>query len=138
MKGYVKQALQQFQHPIPTKHHYGPTKYVPPEYGKTIQYSTEDISPELTPVQRKHIQKVCGKFLYDGRCVDSTQLHALNELSIKVTTAIEESHKALTQFLNYCASNPYATIIYRASDMILSCDSDAIYLVTPKSQSRAG
>ena len=25
MKGYVKQALQQFQYSIPTKHHYGPT-----------------------------------------------------------------------------------------------------------------
>ena len=36
MKGYVKQALKQFQHPTPTKHHYGPTKYVPPEYGKKI------------------------------------------------------------------------------------------------------
>ena len=34
MKGYVKQALQQFQHPTPTKHHYEPTKYVPPRYGK--------------------------------------------------------------------------------------------------------
>ena len=36
MKGYIKQALQQFQHSTPTKHHYGPTKYVPPEYGKII------------------------------------------------------------------------------------------------------
>ena len=36
MKGYVKRALQQFHHPTPTKHHYGPTKYVPPEYGKKI------------------------------------------------------------------------------------------------------
>ena len=50
MKGYVKRALQQFQHPTPTKHHYGPTKYIPPKYGKKIQYSTEDISPELTPL----------------------------------------------------------------------------------------
>ena len=29
-------------------------------------------------------------------------------------------------------------IIYRASDMILSCESDAAYLVAPKSRSRAG
>ena len=48
MKGYVTRALKQFQHPTPTKHHYGPTTYVPPEYGKKIQYSTEDTSPELT------------------------------------------------------------------------------------------
>ena len=85
MKGYIERALKQFQHPTPTKHHYGPTKYVPPEYGTKIQYSTEDTSPELTPLQKNHIQKVCGKFLYNGRSVDSTQLHALNELSIKAT-----------------------------------------------------
>ena len=36
MNEYVKQALQQFQHPTPTKHCYGPTKYVQPEYGKKI------------------------------------------------------------------------------------------------------
>ena len=105
--------LKQFQHPTPTKHHYGPTTYVPPEYGKKIQYSTEDTSPELTPLQKKHIQKVCGKFLYDGRSVDNTQLHALNELSIKATEATEETQDALIQFLNYVASNPDATIIYR-------------------------
>ena len=55
MKGYVKRALQHFQHPTPTKHHYEPTKYVPPEYEKKIQYSTEDTSPELTPLQKKHV-----------------------------------------------------------------------------------
>ena len=81
---------------------------------------------------------MCGKFLYDGRSVDNTQLHALNELSIKATEATEETQDALIQFLNYVASNPDATIIYRASDMILSCDSDAAYLVAPKSRSRAG
>ena len=92
----------------------------------------------MTPLQKKHVQKVCGKFLYDGRSVDNTQLDALNELSIKTTTATEEAQEALTQFFNYCASNPDATIIYRASNMILSCDSDAAYLVAPKSRSRAG
>ena len=138
MKEYVKRALQQLQHPTPSRYHYGPTKYVSPEYGKKIQYSTEDTSPELTPLQKKHIQKVCGKFLYDGRSVDNTQLHALNKLIIKATKATEETQEALTQFLNYCASNPDATIIYRASDMILSCDSDAAYLVAPKLRSLVG
>ena len=45
MKGYARRALQQFQHPTPTKYNYGPTKYVPPEYGKKIQHSTQDTSP---------------------------------------------------------------------------------------------
>ena len=58
MKGYVKRALKKFQHPTPITDYYGPTKYVPPEYGKKIQYSTEETSPELTPLQKNHIQKV--------------------------------------------------------------------------------
>ena len=138
MKGYVERALKQFKHLQPTKHHYGPTKYKPPEYGQKIQYTTVDTSPELTQTQKQFIQQVCGKFLYNGRGVDATQLHPLNELSIKATEATEETQTALIQFLNYIASNPDGTIIYRASDMILLCESDAAYLVAPKSRSRAG
>ena len=37
MQGYVKRVLQQFQHPTPTKHHYGPTKYIPQKYGKNME-----------------------------------------------------------------------------------------------------
>ena len=56
MKGYVKQSLKKVQHQKPTKHHYGPTKYKPPEYGKKIQYITVDISPELTDKSKNLIQ----------------------------------------------------------------------------------
>ena len=137
MKGYVKQVLK-ILHPKPTKHHYGPTRYVPPEYRKKIQYSTEDTSLELTPLQKNHIQKVCLKFPYDGRSINSTQVNALNKVSIKATTATEEKQEALAQFLNYCASNSDATIIYRVSNMMLSCNSNAVHLVAPNSQNRAG
>ena len=77
------------------------------------------MSPVLTDKQKNHIQRVCGQFLYNGRGVDMTQLHSLNELSIKATTATEETQAALIQFLNYIASNPDATIIYKASDLSL-------------------
>ena len=61
----------------------------------------------------------------------STPLHSFNTLSIKATKATEEAQEAAVQFLNYCARNPDATIIYQASDMIISCDSDAACLVAP-------
>jgi hypothetical protein len=44
---------------------------------------------------------------------------------------------ALEYFLNYCATHPEAEIIYGASDMILTIDSDAAYQVAAKSRSRA-
>ena len=56
MKGYVERALKRFQHKKPKRHHYGPTKYIPPDYEKKIQYTTVDISLELTDKQKNHIQ----------------------------------------------------------------------------------
>ena len=60
MKIYVECALEQFQFKIP--HHYSPTEYIPPEYGKKVQHTTADTSLELTLQQKNHIQQVCGKF----------------------------------------------------------------------------
>jgi hypothetical protein len=34
----------------------------------------------------------------------------------------------LAQVLNYCATNPDATVCFTASDMILAVRSDALYL----------
>ena len=50
-----------------------------------------DTSPELTETQKNFIQQVCGKFLYNGRGVEVTQLNSLNELSIKATDATAET-----------------------------------------------
>lgn len=46
--------------------------------------------PKLTLLQKNHTQKVCDKFLYNGKAVDNTQLHALKKVSINVITATEE------------------------------------------------
>lgn len=44
---------------------------------------------------------------------------------------------SLNHFLNYCATNPGAEIIYRKSEMILHIDIDAAYLIAPQARSRA-
>ena len=140
MKGYVKKALQELKF-IPNNNNkmvHGPTLYTPPSYGKKIQYEPEDFSPELNKTEINFIQQVTGKFGYPSRCVDNTMQHALNELCIAATTGTEQTMKELVHFLNYCSSNPDASIIYRKSDMILAIDSDAAYLVAPKARSRAG
>jgi hypothetical protein len=46
--------------------------------------------------------------------------------------------QAALQLLDYCATNPEATIRYHASDMILHVESDASYLSESKARSRAG
>ena len=64
-------------------------------------------------------------------------LNALNELCIEATKGNNGTTKALNHFLDYAASNQEPMIIYRESDMILTIDSDAAYLVAPKARSRA-
>jgi hypothetical protein len=137
MKDYVKKALKQFMHETAPKHFDGPTKYIPPEYGKKVQYEKHDTSAPLDKKGIKFIQEVCGKFLYTARAVDNTMLHALNELCIAATKGTKQTGEALEYFLNYCASNQSAGIIYRASDMILTIHSDAAYLVAAMARSRA-
>ena len=65
-------------------------------------------------------------------------LHALNDLATCVTKGTQQTMKALRHFLNYCAANSEATVLYQASDMILHNHSDAAYLVASEATSQAG
>jgi hypothetical protein len=96
---------------------------------------------ETNPINKKETeisQKVCGKFLYYARAIDTTMLHALNDLATQTTKGTEKTMQALTHFLNYCATHPDAEIIFRASDMVLHNHLDAAYLVASEARSRAG
>eukprot|EP00536_Pseudo-nitzschia_multiseries_P000416 jgi/Psemu1/915/gm1.915_g len=103
---------------------------------RKIQYTKLEDTTTLSDEEIKFIQQVTGKFLFYARAVDNTMLHALNDIA-----SSQNNHTALAAtkyFLNYAACNPDATIIYRASDMVLRIDSDAGYLVSLGAKSRAG
>jgi hypothetical protein len=96
---------------------------------------------ETNPINKKEtklLQQVCGKFLYYARAIDTTMLHALNDLATQTTKGTEKTMEALAHFLNYCATHPDAEIIFRASDMVIHNHSDAAYLVASEARSRAG
>jgi hypothetical protein len=65
-------------------------------------------------------------------------LHTLNTLAAAQARGTQATVTAMTDFLNYCATYPDATIRYQASDMILHSHSDAAYLTEPEARSRAG
>jgi hypothetical protein len=111
MKGYVKKALEEYQHKAQSKPFGAPTKYHKPEFGQKVQYERVDESTPLSPKQIKTIQEVCGTFPYTSRAIDNTMQHALNELCIAATTRTQETQAALEYFLNYCATHPEAEII---------------------------
>ena len=139
MPGYVRKALLQFQHEIPPRLQQSPSKYISPVYGsKAPQMTKIDESPSFTKADGKRLEQVCGKFLYYSRIIDDTMAHVLNGLSTKTRSGTLNTNIAVAHFLDYCASNPDATKLYKASDMILSIDSDAAYLVEPEARSRAG
>ena len=97
-----------------------------------------DTSEPISNEQKLFIQQATGKFLYHARSIDDTMIHILNDLATSVNNDTQETMKAVTHFLNFCASNPDAEKLYRASDMILTIDGDAVYLVAAMARSRAG
>ena len=129
MPGYVQEALLYFQHLSQVVKCYSPSPYTAPVYGRKTQMAKIDTTKPLRKQQIKLLQQVCGKFLYYARAVDCTMLHALNDLATRTHNGTQETAKALTHFLNYCAANSDAVVEYQASDMILHNHSDAAYLI---------
>jgi len=71
MTGYVKKALNQFQHKKRTKQQYAPYPCACIIYRAKKQYATQaSQAPPLDKYGKKFIQKVCGKHLFLGRAVD--------------------------------------------------------------------
>ena len=136
MDGYVEQALQELGHQPPRQHHKGPSKAIQKIYGQAVQIAHTDNSPPMSLADIKFKQRAVGKFLFYARAIDNTMLHALNDIATSPDTTSTKA--AVTYFLNYAACNPSASILYRPSDMQLSIESDAAYLVCPQARSRAG
>ena len=63
---------------------------------------------------------------------------ALNKIPIHQTTGTEALKKAITNFLNYCATHPEAILEYKDSNTILYIHSDDYYLSISEGQSCAG
>lgn len=70
--------------------------------------------------------------------VDNTLLVSLGTIASAQSKATEETIKATTQLLNYCATHPEATVRFHASDMVLHITSDASYLTASDARSRLG
>jgi hypothetical protein len=102
MDGYVEQALKELEHSIPKQHFCGPSKLERPKYGEKIQYTKIDNSGMMAPIEIKHKQRSTGKFLFYGRAIDNTMLHALNDIASAKNT--KETVAAVTYFLNYLSS----------------------------------
>ena len=131
MPGYMKEALIEFKHHF-VKQQFSPSPFRDPIYGRKVQYTDVIEIPTFTKRQVHLLQQICGKFLYYAQALNSTMMHALNDLASQVTAGTMKTEEAQQCFFNYCTTNPDASIVYYASDMI----TDASYLVASKARSR--
>jgi hypothetical protein len=129
MPGYIKEALNKYQHPAPTLPEHAPHKWNPPVYCAKAQYvEDENNSPALSAKNVTKLQQRTGTLLYYARAVDPTLIMPINVLASEQTKATSDTADKVIKLLNYCTTHPETKIRYHASNMILYIHSDASYL----------
>ncbi len=138
MSGYIKKVLQKYKHCVPSKPQHCPYSQSSKQYGrKAHEPLPVNISPKLPPKEIKEIQSVIGSILYYAHADNITVLMALSSIAIKQTKGTTSMMEKAKQLLDYLATNPDATMRFKASDMIMNVHSDALYLSEGNAQSRA-
>jgi hypothetical protein len=107
MPGYIKDALHNFQHPLPKRPQYAPHNWTVPAYGQRIQYAPPpDAAPPATAAEITRAQAIVGTLLYNARAVDPTLLVPLSALASQLSTATTTTINAVLHLLNYCSTHP--------------------------------
>lgn len=137
MPKYIPKLLQRYAHDVPTKPQHCPHRAPPRTYGKDAQLPVPADDSQLLPKdRRRRIQAIIGSILFYARAVDNTVLVALSSIAMTQANATEQTEQHVSQLLDYLATNPLASVLYRTSDMILNIHSDASYLNEPNGRSR--
>ena len=95
MSRYLKESLQNFQHPTLIRPHNPLHKWNPTNYGSTepqLELKAPEY-PKLSPPEANTLQQVVGTFLYYLRSVNTTTLVSLNRISAENPTAQKTSTK---------------------------------------------
>ena len=86
----------------------------------------------------KFIQKLCGKFFFWGKAVESTLLCHISAIAPQSAAPTEDIMKHTVQLFDYIATQEKAVLAYNASDTKLAVHSDTRYHSEPKARSRVG
>ena len=136
MKNLRSETLNYKPHKNPQ---YSPHEYVPINWTSHTnrQYAMEeDTSAFLSIPDTKYVQSAIGSLLYYGRALDGSILPTLSKIASKQATPTIKTKQQIQHLLDYVNSYPTAYLRFHASDMELTVDSDAAYLVMPKARSR--
>ena len=139
MDDYIADLRLKWNHPDPKKRQLSPYKHTTIVYGAIIQYAMDpSFSPPLDDKCIIRVQSIVGALLYYYQAVDNKLLVVINDIGQQQASSTEDTNAALLQLLGYVSTYPNDGILYRASGMVLSDQSDAAYLNVRKSYSRAG
>jgi hypothetical protein len=138
MKPYLDKSLRQFDNVIPKKRQHSPYPHVEKTYGAKQQFAEYDESAPVGDKEKKHIQKVTGKFLWYGRGVDGTILTPLSAIGAKQCQPTVNTINRSQQIMDYLATQEPAVLTYCKRDMVLAVHSDASYPNEEEARSRAG
>ncbi len=115
MPGYIKKMLHKYKHPLSSKPQRCPYSPACKQYGAKAQAPLLiDISPKLLLDYVKQIQSIVGSILYYAQAIDITVLMALSSNAIEQTKETTRMMEKAKQLLDILATNPDATIWYRA------------------------
>ena len=137
MPNYVKKLLIKYRHPIPRRAQYTPRQPKPIVHGPQQPCANPDTSDALNKLDLIEFQSILGTVLYYARMIDMTLLCAINDLSLAQAAPTKQSREHLNALLDYLYTKPNASIMYRASNMIIKVHSDGSYLSVPGGRSRA-
>jgi hypothetical protein len=120
MPGYIKAAINKYQHATPTRPEHALHTWNPPVYGAKTQYvEDENNSPALSAKDVNKLQQLTGTLLYYARAVDPTLIISINVLASEQTKSAADTTDKVIKLLNYCNTHPETKIRYHASAMIL-------------------
>ena len=94
MPNSARKALERVQHPVPTRPHHYPHKWLTPTYGDKVQYSPNaTTAPKLDKHGITRVQSISGNFLYIYCAVDPTMIVALNKIGAEQASPTTDTIK---------------------------------------------
>ena len=129
MPEYADKFLTWFEHTPPRNPQHSPHVAPPQQFRHNAQIPVNHDNLLVLPVpQIWCIQQIIGTIRHNAWAVDVTTLVTLSNIAAKQTTSMEATEKLVTQLMDYLHTHKDATILYVASDIVLSVHSDASYL----------
>ena len=139
MDDYIQELRQKYDHPNPKKPQLSPHAHIPIDYGEYQQIATpEDTHKPLDTKGVKQVQGIVGVLQYVARAVNNKLLVAISTIVSQQVTATANTNTEITQMLDYVATYPDNSILFRASSMVQTAHADTGFLNEAKVRSRSG